>query len=181
MIAGDGKLAALEQRVYGVDFLARRGVDDARLARMMADVGGHEFLFVLAAPHLEVKIGTVKSRDMYGRRIQVQQANDIVLDLRRRRRGEGGDARTVRKRRDERRNSAIARTEVMAPLRKAVRLIDGDHRDGLTLQYVLEIARVETLGRDVDELDFSGCNRREPRVGFACREAAVDASRGDAL
>ena len=69
----------------------------------------------------------------------------------------------------------------MAPLREAVRLVDGDHRDGLLVEDVLEVAGVEPLWCDVDELVPALCNGRKARVGLGEGERAVDVGGGDAL
>ena len=69
----------------------------------------------------------------------------------------------------------------MAPLREAVRFVDGDHRDGLLVEDVLEVACIEPLRRDIDELVPALRDGRKARVGLGEGERAVDVSGGDAL
>ena len=113
--------------------------------------------------------------------MQAEQAHDVRAHLWRRRRREGRDERAARQRLDERRDLLVARPEVVTPLREAVSLVDGDHRDGLLVDDVLEVARAEALRCDVDELVASLGDGREARVGFGEGERAVDVGRGDAL
>ena len=113
--------------------------------------------------------------------MEIEQAHDIVADLGRRRGGKGGDERAAREPCDERGDLPVARAEVVSPLRETVCLVDGDHRDGLMLEDVLEIARIEPFGCDVDEFVLAAGDGVEARARFFHRKAAVDIGRRDAL
>ena len=130
VVAAGGDVLFREVLVELVDLLARGGVDDACLALVREDVARGEVALLHAAAHLEIEVRPVEARDVHVGLRKREQAHDVLAHLGRRRRGEGGDERAARQRGDEGRDRLVARAEVMAPLGEAVRLVDGDHRDG---------------------------------------------------
>ena len=116
MIAANGEFFLGQQFVDLVSFLARSGINDAGFVGMVADVVYDEFFLVFAAAYFEIKIRTVKTRDMHLGRVQPEQADDILLDLGGSRGCESSDKRAAWQAGDEGRNLTIAWAEVMAPL-----------------------------------------------------------------
>ena len=105
---------------------------------MRAQVVCDEVLAVDACEDAEEEVWPVEARDVHGGAAKREERDDVVLDARRRRRCEGADQGALRQTFDEGRDGAIARAEVVPPLRQAVRLVDGDEGNGLLLQQGLE-------------------------------------------
>jgi hypothetical protein len=54
-------------------------------------------------------------------------------------------------------------TEIMPPVRHAVRLVDGDERDVDAGQPFQETAANQPLGTEVEQVEFTACNRASTR------------------
>jgi hypothetical protein len=74
------------------------------------------------------QIGTIERADQLQRLAQLQLRRDVAAHAAGRGRGEGVQA-DAGKARSQRAELAVLRTEVVAPLADAVRLVDGDVRD----------------------------------------------------
>ncbi len=82
-------------------------------------------------------------------------ADDVLLDLFRGRGGEGGNG-DVRKELWNSGKSEVVGPEIVAPLGDAVRLVDGEEREGDALERLDELRHGKAFRRDVEELDLIG-------------------------
>ena len=79
----------------------------------------------------------------------------------------------------QRRQAEVFRAEVVAPLRHAVRLVDGEQRDAGLFEQALESRREQAFRRDVQQLELAG---DEFAFDLHCRcavEAGIQKRRGD--
>ncbi|MCY1436014.1 hypothetical protein D9M71_521280 [compost metagenome] len=83
------------------------------------------------------------------------QALDHLLAGTHVRRGGQGDARNMREMLGELAQLQVFRTEVVAPLGHAVRLVDGEQADVQLLQETQHARLHQTLGRQVEQLDLA--------------------------
>ena len=74
----------------------------------------------------------------------------------------------------------VVGTEVVAPLRDAVRLVDGEQRDLHARELGHEALVVEALGRDVEQAQLAPAQSVGDVAHLREREARVDARRGNA-
>ena len=178
MVGTHSEFFLLQEAAQGVRLLARRTVDDAGFFAMRAQVVRDEVLAVDAREDAEEEVRPVEARDVHGGAAKREERDDVVLDARRRRRREGADQGALRQTFDEGRDGAIARAEVVPPLRQAVRLVDGDEGNGLLLQQGLEEVGFEPLGRDIDDFVRASRDGAEPCASFRLSKRAVDECRG---
>ena len=88
------------------------------------------------------------------RLLQAQLLGDIVLHQRRRRRGHG-DHRRRAQRGQILAEHAIVGTEIVAPLRNAMRLIDGDQARLALRQHLRKSGHAQSLRRDEEKLQLA--------------------------
>ena len=110
--------------------------------------------------------GPIEARDELARVVQMQALDDLAP---RRRIGRGGerDARHVGKAFVQDRELPVLRTEIVAPLRDAVRLVNGEQRDGHLRHLFEEPLGQQTLRRDVQQLQLA---REHASFDVALRE-----------
>ena len=178
VIGMHGEFFLLQEAAQGVRLLARRTVDDAGFLAVGAQVVRDEGLAVDAREDAEEEVRPVEARDVHGGSAKSEERDDVVLDARRRRRREGADQGAHGQLLDEGRDGAVARTEVVPPLRQAVRLVDGDEGDCLLLQDGLEEVGLQALGRDVDDLVRTVRDGAKPCARLRLPQRAVDERRG---
>ena len=80
-----------------------------------------------------------------------------------------------------RRQLEVVGPEVVAPLGDAVRLVDGEQRDGRVGQLGEEALVVEALGCDVEELQAAGAEAVGDVTGLRLLDARVEPRRVDSL
>jgi hypothetical protein len=107
---------------------------------------------VLLGDDAVVDVGAVEGTDELARILQRQALDDLAP-----RRGIGGgrerDARHGGPAFVQHREFAIFAAEVMAPLRHAVRFVDGEQRDPRAVQQRQETGSEQALGRDVQQVE----------------------------
>ena len=119
-----------------LDLFARQAIDDAAVAAVL---GGDEVEQLLAAVgllnDLVTDVGAVERRDELHRVAKLQAVDDLGAGLRV---GGGGqrDARHVGKLLVQHRQLDVLGPEIVAPLRDAMRLVDGEQRDLRGLEQV---------------------------------------------
>ena len=134
-----------QQPADRLDLFARGAVDDPGAAAALCKEAQQRFVFVLGLFDREEEIRAVKAgRDARGT-AQTETLFDVLLHAFGRRRGVGADDRALRQRGDERGDAQIIRTEVLSPLRDAVRLVHRDEADRKPGAELLEPRRGETL------------------------------------
>ena len=125
-------LDALRPQEVGerVDGLHRRGVDDAA-ARLLLDQAQQQRLLLALARRLDDVVAQVRAiePDVDHRRLgDLELREDVVLDLRRRGRGQR-EHRRLAERAHRLAEPEVRGAEVVPPLRDAVRLVDHEQRD----------------------------------------------------
>ena len=101
------------------------------------------------------QVAAVETGDDGLRVVELQLPNDVGPDVRRGRRGES-DHRWPAEPRTQ------ARPKVVSPLTDAVCLVDGKQRNAGALQPLRRAADIETLRRDVEELELASLRSRQP-------------------
>ena len=155
--------------------LARGAVDDAAFRGVFQRVGGDagQLALRLQALHAEEEVRAVEPGHRLVGVAQTQKAHDVAPHARGGRGGERRDDRTRGQLRDEVADGEVRRTEVLPPLRHAVRLVHSHERDARG-SGELEEARIgKALGRHVH--DLVGPLRRTAQHGglLAGRERGV--------
>ena len=146
-----------EQLGQLLDLLAAQAVDDAALALVLLDEADDVVVDVVLGPDFVVEVRAVERR-LENRSVgHAQVLLDVELHLGRGR-GRQGDQRRRADLVDDRPDAAVLRTEVMAPLRNAVRLVDGVERN----LYLAQERHVVLLGERL-----GGRNR----AVWSCRRA----------
>ena len=156
--------AVLAQEIGKLLGLAPRGaIDDAALPAMAFD----EFRDLFAAAglclHRQAQIGPVEAVHEHSGRAAEKLLDDIRARRGVGRRGErdGLHAAKLCLHLAERR---IFRTEVVAPLRDAMRLVDRQQRDLGALEQIERFGSHQAFGRDVDEAQFAARDAIEHRA-----------------
>ena len=103
------------------------------------------------APHLEAQVRSREAGDRDVRIAHAELARDVGAHLGRRRRGEREDRRRPSRLRDRAEREVVG-AEVVPPLAHAVRLVDDEQADGAREQPLEEVAVLEPLGREVEDL-----------------------------
>ncbi|MCY1232693.1 hypothetical protein D9M72_452000 [compost metagenome] len=141
--------------------LARQAVDDAAVMRAVGcgvlrlDESQQLLASVVLLDDAVADIGPVEAGDENAGVVQRQPLDDLVA----RQRVCGcsqRDARHVRETFVQHRQLDVLRPEIMAPLRYAMRLVDGEQSDAGTLEQVEEARRHQPLGRNVEDLHPAG-------------------------
>ncbi|MNN08191.1 hypothetical protein D3C81_1210410 [compost metagenome] len=68
----------------------------------------------------------------------------------------------------------------MAPLRDAVRLVDGNARDGQPAHFLAEPVQLQSFRGHIQQLDLAAASRPDAVVHFLARQRTVDVGRRDA-
>ena len=161
MIGSGLDVVGLEHRRQFLHLLARQAVDDAALARVLADEAYDLLVNVLGLlPHLVVEVGTVERALELTRVLDAEAALYVGAHLVG---GGGGEGyyrchaylfyRTA--------YLSVFRTEVVAPLRDAVGLVDGIERHLDLLEELDVFLLVERFGSHIQQLGMPGFH-----VGF---------------
>src|SRR5688572_2017388 len=142
-----------EPLVQALGFAHRGAVDDTDAVRLLEEANE---LFVLhplihGAPHLESEVRPRKSRDRHVRVAHAELPDDVLADFVSRRRGQRENRRASETRHD-RAEGQIVGTEVVTPLTDAMRLIHDEQRHSPCEQTLEELAVLEPLGREVQDL-----------------------------
>ena len=109
------------------------------------------------------KIRPIKPRDQLVRVAQPQQTDYITPDTLGRRSGKRHHGWTARQLRDEIAYRQIRRTEILTPLRNAMRLVNGKQGDGRARCERKKPRIIQTLGRNVEQIDFPRQRRFQNR------------------
>ena len=174
--------------------LARGAVHDARLSRAgdgaigvtQGGAGGHEaherrvLVARLGALHAEVEVGPVEAAHEHEGVAQLQGVHDVGAHLLGGGGGERSHAGTGGQALHEAGYLAVVGTEVLAPLRHAVRLVHGDEVDGHGVGELGQARAGEALGRHVEQADLPGRRTGEGIGLLGGAERGVDARGGDA-
>ena len=157
-------------------FLAGGAVYDSRFVRMFGDVLRHPrgLVLVLGFDDVEIQVRPVESRDRHLRIMESQHGDDVSTHALRGRRGEGDHCRTGWQARDEFPDSQIGRSEILPPLRHAVRLVHGHQRNRRVACEVTESFCFQAFRGDVKQFDLPGCGLCEHRGLLVRRLRGVD-------
>ena len=140
-----------------VDLLARQAVDDTCVATTLAEEG-HQLLARRFLGHDAVEdVRPVETGKETLGALQVQALDDLFAGAHVGGGGQG-DARHMREQLGQLAQLQVFRAEVMAPLRHAVGLVDGEQRD-VQLAQEIEHARLhQALGRQVQHLQLTAAH-----------------------
>ena len=137
-----------------LDLLAAQAVDDAALALVLLDEADDLAVHVVFGPDLVVEVRTVERR-LENRGVgHAQVLLDVELHLGGGR-GRQGDQRRRTDLVDDRPDTAVLRAEVVAPLRDAVRLVDGVERNPYLAQERHVVLLGERFGSEVEQLGLA--------------------------
>ena len=179
-VVARGRDARVLQRLAdALDRGARRAVDDAAAPHPLAHEGEERPVLAARGAHFKIQVRPVKARHLAQRAAQAEQAPDVLLHPRRRGRGERGRHGALRERVDEIGDLQIARAEILPPLGDAVRLVDGDERDGDRLRQLHKTRRAEPLGRDIEQAVLPAIGAAVHVAQLLARERTVDIPRRD--
>jgi hypothetical protein len=137
-VVRQGGEAGLSERLGGfLDLLARAAVDDPRLALVLAEEVQQLAARVGFLADAIADVGAIEAGDENPRGTKVEPGEDFLTCC-----GVGGggerDARDVGKAFVQRRQAEVFRTEVVPPLRHAVRFVDGEQGDAGLVEQALE-------------------------------------------
>ena len=156
MIGSGLDVVGLEHRRQLLHLLARQAVDDAALARVLADEAYDLLVNVLGLlPHLVVEVGTVERALELTRVLDAEAALYVGAHLV----GGGGGEGYYRCHAYLFYRAAylsVFRTEVVAPLRDAVGLVDGIERHLDLLEELYVFLLVERFGSHIQQLGMPG-------------------------
>jgi len=135
--------------------ITRQAVHDTGLAGMLLPDETQELRArVILVDDRVADIRAVEARNENPGVFERKARGDLGAGLRIGRRGEG-DSRHARKPLVQEGKLQVFRPEIVAPLRNAVRFVDGEKRD-FCLREELEAARCrEALGRDVQDVELT--------------------------
>ena len=166
-----------------VDRVARQRVDDARFtAVLVLDERQQLRARVALLDHAIADVRPIEAGDE-DPRFDQQALGDL---LPRRHIGSGGqrDARHGAEALAQHRELAVLGPEVMAPLRHAVRFVDGEQRQPRAALQVVEQAQAaigqQSLGRDVQQVDVAGAQAPLDRRRLGAAQRRVEEGRTDA-
>ena len=179
-VVGQGMHALLAQPGRGFfDLAARQAIDDARLAAPRRQEIEQLASRVVLQRHPVADVRPVEGGDEPGRVLQAQALGDFAPGGMV---GGGGerDARHFRPALVQQVEFAVFGPEIVAPLRDAVRLVDGEQRDVAAPEQGQETLGEQALGRDVEQVQVAGQQPRlHRRRGFA-GERGVEVGRAHA-
>jgi hypothetical protein len=170
----------VERRADLLDTLARAAVDDhdAVARQVVGDRGAERGGLVGRLLHLPRQVRPVEPFDEPLQPLQPELRDDILLHVRRRRRGQRDDGGTA-DRLDRFLQPEVARAEIVAPLRDAVRLVDGEEGDVDAGHHLQELRALEALRRDVEEAVLPCAQIGDPLPRLAEVERRVDGGGAD--
>ena len=182
-VVGQGGDALRDERVprSAPPCLPRQAIHDARL-RACARAGSRRAAAGCRAWPRRCSGCSGRSKELTNcaRVFQRQALDDLAPRGRIRGRGQR-DARHVRPALVQQRELAVFRAEVVAPLRDAVRLVDGEQGDARALQQRQEARRQQALRRDVEQVELAvGEQRARPPARVAGIERGVEERRAHA-
>src|SRR3981189_391417 len=134
----------------------RQAIDDARFARVpRADEIEQLRARALLFDDLVADVRPVEAGDENARVAELQARDDFAPRGFVGGRGER-DARNTRMALGEQIELDVLRSEIVPPLRHAVRLVDGEKREPRALDQPQEARRRQALGRDVEQVEPAG-------------------------
>ena len=166
-VIGQRRDAGAGQRCRGIlDLGARQAIDDAGVARVaLADEGLELGRRILLFDDFVADVRTVETRDETRRAGKAKPGHDLLA---RHVVGGGGqrNARHVGKALGEDGQADIFGTEIMPPLRHAMRLVDREQRDVGLSEQGQAARRQQPLGRDIEQVEVAGAaaDARLPRL-----------------
>ena len=155
-VVRQGLDARLGQPLRGVvHFAPAQAIDDAGLALVAEQELAQLALRVVAQAHAIADVGSVETGDELARVLQRQTLDDLLACARV---GGGGerDARHRGKALRQDRQLAVLGAEIVAPLRHAVRLVDGEQRHLGAFEQIEEARRQQPLRRHVEQVQRAG-------------------------
>ena len=163
-----------------VDLAPREAVDDAGVARMlvakeMQQLGAR----IVLVDDRVADVRAVEARDEHPRIRESQARSDLGARLRV---GGGGqrDSRNVRVTLVQQRQLQVLGPEIVAPLRYAVRLVDGEQRDLRAVEQIEAARRGQAFGRHVEQVELARQQCALRRAGGAGVERGVEERRAHA-
>ena len=163
-----------------VDLAAREAIDDAALARVLVGDECEELRArIVLVDDRVANVRTIEAGDEDARILQAQPGDDLFA---RQRIGGGGerDARNARIASLQQRQLEVIGPEIVAPLRHAVRLVDGEERDARLVEELEAACGHEALGRDVQQVEFARQQRLLNCSRGARRKRGVEEGRAHA-
>ena len=153
---------------------AGQAVDDARIAAVPAPDEGVELggRAVLGGDGV-ADVGAVETGGEHAPIVEAQALDDVALGGLIRGGGDG-DAGHRRETVLEHRELEVLGPEVVAPLRDAMGLVDGEQREFAAPQMVEKRGHEQPLGRDVDEIERAGAHLGFGAQRFAVRQRRVE-------
>jgi hypothetical protein len=153
--------------------LARLTVDDARLPFPRANEIQDLFIRTRLGRDAIGEVRAIEARDVATRVVQMKLLNDVRAHALG---GRGGQRheRHARKIFAQRRELPILRTEVVAPLADAMRLINRKRRDVPILQVFEKARHQQPLRRDVEQAELAIVQSAQPGPRLARRERGVE-------
>ena len=179
MVARRADACRHERIADGLGVLPGGAVHDARIARVLQGVGGdpRELSLGICALDGEVQVRSVEPGDDAVGVEQPEQAHDVVANAlggRRRKRADGGARGQLR---DEGADLQIRRAEVLAPLRHAMGLVDGDERYARAARKLDEARIFEPFGCYIYDVELA-CSRALDHTALGCgRKRRVEIGR----
>jgi hypothetical protein len=142
-----------------VDLAPRQAVDDAGLARMLVGDEPQQLRTAIVLVDDRVAdVGAIEARHEDACRREIEARHNLGAGLRiggRRQR----DSRHARITLMQHRQRQVLGSEIVAPLRHAVRLVDREQRDLDTIDQVEATRHSQPLRRDVQEVELAGDQR----------------------
>ncbi len=183
MVAGGGDAALAEVVADLLDGAAAHAVDDAAALRPVGDEARERL--VLGAPargplDRKREVGPVEARHDAQGVLEAKGALDVLAHLAGGGCGERHDGAAGLELVDELANALVAGTKVVAPLRDAVGLVDGEQAGRLLVRQVEKGGVVEALGRHIEQRELARPRLVENLEAVGRGERAVEAGRGDA-
>ena len=154
-VVGQRAHAAFGQhRRRGIHLAPRQAVDDAAVAAMPVEEVQQLAAAVVLGQHRVADVGAVERTDELARILQRQPFDDLAPG-----RGVGGrgqrDPRDVRPAFVQQGQLAVLGAEIVAPLRDAMRLVDGEQRDRRAFQQGQEARGQQPLRGDVQQVELA--------------------------
>ena len=175
-----GKPPRAEPRRRLLNRAAGAAIDDARIARVLALDEGEELRPRLALGHHPVAdIGPVEARGEDARLAEREPHDDVAAGDAVGGRGEG-NARHRRKALVEDGEGEILGPEVVAPLRDAMGLVDGEECYPRAREELKRARHGEPLRRDIEKVEAPLRERALDGAGLARRERGVERCRAHA-
>ncbi len=175
-----GDAVADEPRRRLLHLPARQAIDDARVARMLVAQEREQLRARLGLVDDRVAdVRPVEAGDEDARVVEGEARDDLGARLRVGGRGEG-DARHAGEALVQHGELQVLRPEVVAPLRDAVRLVDGEEREPSALQEIEAPRRDEPLGRDVEQIELAATSARSTCLRLGRDQRRVEERRAHA-